>query len=78
MLNALISHKEQTAVLTLPMDRFSLQYELAKIGIRQRLTDIPINDDEEQEIQVKLYADSDIGNSLAGENTNSIFFTSAG
>lgn len=65
MLNALISHKDQTAVLTLPMDRFSLQYELAQIGIRRRLTDIPISDEDEQDIQVKLYADSDIGNSLA-------------
>ncbi len=65
ILNALINHKEQSAVLTLPMDRFSLQYELAQIGIRRRLTDIPISDEEEQDIQVKLYADSDIGNSLA-------------
>lgn len=65
MLNALISHKDQTAVLTLPMDRFSLQYELAQIGIRQLLTDIPISDEDEQDIRVKLYADSDIGNSLA-------------
>lgn len=65
MLNALISHKDQTAVLTLPMERYSLQYELAQIGIRRRLTDIPISDEEEQDIQVKLYADSDIGKSLA-------------
>lgn len=65
MLNAIISHKEQTAILTLPMERYSLQYELAQIGIRQRLTDIPISDEEERDIQVKLYADSDIGNSLA-------------
>lgn len=65
MLNALIYNKGQMAVLTLPMDRFSLQYELAQIGIRQRLTDIPISDEEERDIQVKLYADSDIGNSLA-------------
>ena len=65
MFNVLISHKGQTAILILPMDRFRLQYELAQIGIRQRLTDIPISDEEEQDIQVKLYADSDIGNSLA-------------
>lgn len=64
MLNALISHKNQTAVLTLPMDRFSLQYELAQIGIRSRLQDIPIKDDKDSEIQVKLFADSDIGNRL--------------
>lgn len=65
MLNALISHKDHTSILALPMERYSLQYELAQIGIRRRLTDIPINDDEEQDIQIKLYADSDIGNSLA-------------
>lgn len=65
MLNALITSGEKTAILTLPSDRFTLQYELAQIGIRKRLTEIPINDDEEQDIQIKLFADSDIGNSLA-------------
>ena len=38
---------------------------MAQVGIRQRLAEIPIHDDEEQEISVKLFADSDIGNSLA-------------
>lgn len=65
MLNVLISHKGQTAILALPMNRFSLQYELAQIGIRKRLTDIPISDEEGQDIQVKLYSDSDMGNTLA-------------
>ena len=65
MFNALISHKGQTAILNLPMDRFSLQYELAQIGLRKRFADIPISDEEEQDVQVKLYADSDMGNSLA-------------
>lgn len=65
MLNALITSGEKTAILTLPNDRFTLQYELAQIGIRKRLTDILIRDDEEQDIQIKLFADSDIGNSLA-------------
>lgn len=65
MINALIRKGDQTAILSLPADRFSLQYDLAQIGIRQRLTEIPIHDDEEQEISVKLFADSDIGNSLA-------------
>lgn len=50
MLNALITGGEKTAILTLPSDRFTLQYELAQIGIRKRLTDIPICDDEEQDI----------------------------
>lgn len=65
MLNALITSGEKTAILTLPHDCFTLQCELAQIGIRKRLTDIPICDDEEQDIQIKLFADSDIGNSLA-------------
>lgn len=65
MLNALIQNGNQPAILELPADPFTLQYELAQIGIRSRLRDIPIKDDEDSEIQVKLFADSDIGNSLA-------------
>lgn len=65
MLNALIQNGNQTAVLELPSDPFTLQYELAQIGVRSRLRDIPIKDDEESPIRVKLFADSDIGNSLA-------------
>ncbi len=65
MLNALIQNGNQTAVLELPSDPFTLQYELAQIGIRSRLRDIPIKDDEESPIRVKLFANSDIGNSLA-------------
>ena len=40
MLNALIQNGNQTAVLELPADPFTLQYELAQIGIRSRLRDI--------------------------------------
>ena len=65
MLNALIQNGNQTAVLELPSDPFTLQYELAQIGVRSRLRDIPIKDDEESPIRVKLFANSDIGNSLA-------------
>ena len=64
MLKAVISHNEQATIVELPMDRLSLQYELSQIGIRSRLKDIPINDDEDSGIQVKLFADSDIGSSL--------------
>ena len=65
MINALIRNRDQTAVLKLPDDPFNLQYDLSQIGIRSRLRDISINDDEDSDIQVKLFADSDIGNSLA-------------
>lgn len=65
MINALIQKGDQTAVLKLPDDPFTLQYDLSQIGIRSQLQDIRIKDDEDSEIQVKLFADSDIGNSLA-------------
>ncbi len=65
MINALIQKGDQTAVLKLPDAPFTLQYDLSQIGIRSQLQDIRIKDDEDSEIQVKLFADSDIGNSLA-------------
>lgn len=65
MINALIQNGDQTAVLKLPDDPFTLQYDLSQIGVRIRLRDIPIKDDEDSAIQVKLFADSDIGNNLA-------------
>lgn len=65
MINALIQHGGQTAVIELPLDTLSLRYDLSQIGIRTLPKDIPISDDESQPIQVKLYSDSDCGNSLA-------------
>ena len=54
MINALIQNGDQTAVLKLPDDPFTLQYDLSQIGVRIRLRDIPIKDDEDSAIQVKL------------------------
>ena len=65
MYKALVRHNGLAALLNLPSDPFPLQYDLSKIGIRSRLQDIPIKDDKDSEIQVKLFADSDIGNNLA-------------
>lgn len=65
MYKALVRHNGLAVLLDLPSDPFALQYDMSKIGIRSRLRDIPIKDDEDSEIQVKLFADSDIGNSLA-------------
>ena len=64
MYKALVRHSGLALLLDLPSDPFPLQYDLSQIGIRSRLRDIPIKDDEGSEIQVKLFADSDIGNSL--------------
>lgn len=65
MINALIQNGAKTAVLELPNDPFTLQYDLSQIGIRKHIKDIPINDDENCDIQVKLFSNSDIRNSLA-------------
>ena len=65
MLKAIISHNEQTAIVELPMDRLSLQYELSQIGIHRQAKDIPILDEEDQPISVKLFSESDIGQKLA-------------
>ena len=65
MLKAVISHNKQTAIVELPMDRLSLQYELSQIGIRRQAKDIPILDEEDQPISVKLFSESDIGQKLA-------------
>ena len=54
MISALIQSEDQTAILKLPSDPFTLQYDLSHIGIRSRLRDIPIKDDEESPIRVKL------------------------
>ena len=64
MYKALVRHSGLAVLLDLPSDPFPLQYDLSQIGIRSRLRDILIKDDEGSEIQVKLFADSDIGNSL--------------
>lgn len=62
---ALVRHNGLAVLLDLPSDPFSLQYDLSKIGVRSCLQDIRIRDDENSDIRVKLFADSDIGNSLA-------------
>ena len=64
MYKALVRHSGLAVLLDLPSDPFPLQYDLSQIGIRSRLRDIPIKDDEGSGIQVKLFADSDIGNSV--------------
>ncbi len=65
MINTLIQSGEKAAVIELPLDTLSLRYDLSQIGIRTLPKDIPISDNEDQPISVKLFADSDIGNSLA-------------
>ncbi len=65
MITAVIQIGRQTAAIELPQDRFSLQYWLAQMGIRERPENIPISNGKGQPISVTLDAESNIGKSLA-------------
>lgn len=64
MLNALINAKDQTAIVEFPIDQFELHRQLCQIGIQCGAHRVPITDNEEDDIQVKLFADNDFGNHL--------------
>ena len=64
MINAVITNKGNTLITELPKDYLSIYEELCSIGCRKALERIPLTDNEEDDIRVKLYADSDIGNHL--------------
>ncbi len=64
LINVVITNKENTLVTELPKDYLSIYEELCSIGCRKALERIPLTDNEEDDIRVKLYADSDIGNHL--------------
>lgn len=65
LINAVITNKENTLLTDLPKDYLSIYEELCSIGSRKALERIPLTDNEEDDIRVKLYADSDIGNQAA-------------
>lgn len=72
LLNAVITYKENTLVTEFPKDYLKIYEELCSIGCRKAPERIPLTDNEGDDIRVKLYADSDIGNHLLlllGENS---------
>ncbi len=64
LINAVIINKENTLVTEFPKNYLDIYEELCSIGICKALERIPLTDDERDDIRVKLYADSDIGNHL--------------
>ena len=64
LLNAVITYKENTLVTEFPKDYLKIYEELCSIGCRKAPERIPLTDNEGDDIRVKLYADSDIGNHL--------------
>lgn len=64
MLKALINTKDQTAIVEFPIDEFELHRQLCQIGIQQGAHRVHLTDNEEDDIQVKLFSDNDFGNHL--------------
>lgn len=64
MLKAMITAKDQTAIVEFPIDQFELHRQLCQIGIQNGAHRVRLTDNEEDDIQVKLFADNDFGNHL--------------
>lgn len=64
MINAVITNKGNTLITEFPKDYLKIYEELCSIGIRKALERIELTDNEEDDIRVKLWSDSDFGNHL--------------
>ena len=64
MITAIIRNKENTLVLELPHSIYDIYDELRSIGIMQPPKRIPLTDNEDEDIGVKLFSDSDFGQHL--------------
>ena len=64
MLKAMITAKDQTAIVEYPIDQFELHRQLCQIGIQNGAHRVHLTDNEEDDIQVKLFADNNFGNHL--------------
>ena len=58
MIGAVIYYGKNTLVAELPMGTLDLQMKLSSIGVGEPADRIPLKDDEERQLQVKLYASS--------------------
>ena len=71
LLAALVQTKGGTLVVDLPRDRIDLEIKIRSIGIKSLSNQIHIIDDEDCNVSVKLFGESDIGRHLSllfGEN----------
>ena len=64
MITAIIRNKETTLVLELPHSIYDIYDKLRSIGIRQSPKQIPLTDNEDEDIGVKLFSESDFGQHL--------------
>lgn len=64
MITAIIRNKENTLVLDLPHSIYDIYEKLQSIGIMQPPKQMPLTDNEDEDIGVKLYSESDFGQHL--------------
>lgn len=64
MITAIIRNKENTLVLDFPRSIYDLYEKLQSVGIMQPPKQIPLTDNENEDIGVKLFSDNDFGNHL--------------
>lgn len=64
MITAIIRNKKNTLVLDLPHSIYDIYDKLRSIGIRQPPKQIPLTDNEDEDIGVKLFSESDFGQHL--------------
>ena len=64
MITAIIRNKENTLVLELPHSIYDIYEKLRSIGITQPPKQIPLTDNEDEDIGVKLFSESDFGKHL--------------
>ena len=64
MITAIIRNKENTLVLELPHSIYDIYEKLRSIGIMQPPKQIPLTDNEGEDIGVKLFSESDFGQHL--------------
>ena len=64
MITVIIRNKDNTLVLDFPCDIYSVYTRLQSIGIAKSPKQIPLTDNEDEDIGVKLYSESDFGQHL--------------
>lgn len=64
MITAIIRNKENTLFLELPHSIYDIYDKLRSIGIMQPPKQIPLTDNEDEDIGVKLFSESDFGQHL--------------
>ena len=64
MITAIIRNKENTLILELPHSIYDIYEKLQSIGIMQPPKQIPLTDNEDEDIGVKLFSESDFGQHL--------------